>query len=184
MGNFVNFLSFQCGWFACMFAAANGQPSVAALCSLAVVALHLRLTHASRVELKLLGAAALIGAIWENALALAGWTKFPGGVEIAGLAPAWMVTQWMMFSTTLNHSLAWLKPWPRIATILGAASGPLAYLAGERLGAIELTDRHAALFALAAGWAIFTPLLLALARRWGNVSNGDASTALHRAQHA
>ena len=79
MSNAINLVAFQAGWFACILAAANGMPWIAAGASLAVVLLHLALARDARPELKLALAAALIGAIFENALALAGWTGFAGG---------------------------------------------------------------------------------------------------------
>jgi hypothetical protein len=166
MAHLFNFVAFQIGWFACILSAANHWPWAAVFASLAVVVVHLYRARDPRAEGKLILAAGLIGAVWENALALGGLTGFHDGVLLNGTAPLWMVAQWMMFATTLNQSLAWLKPRLRLAAALAAVGSPLSYLAGERFGAIVLLERDAALIALAAGWAVLAPLLLHLARRW------------------
>ncbi|MFM9967731.1 MAG: DUF2878 domain-containing protein, partial [Burkholderiales bacterium] len=163
MSNAINIVAFQAGWFACILSAANGMPWLAAGVSLAVVLLHLARAHDVRAELKLALAAGIAGAMFENALALAGWTGFEGGVLIAGSAPLWMVAQWMMFATTLNLSLAWMKSRLLLAALFGAIGAPLSYLGGERLGALQILDRDAALWALGLGWALLAPLLLILA---------------------
>lgn len=184
MSRFANAAVFQAGWFASILSAANGMPWTAALSALAVVAAHLWLTQDFQAELKLMLAAGLIGAIWENALALAGWTVFQDGKLIANTAPLWMVAQWMLFATTLNLSLSWLKPRLAVAALFGAIGAPLSYLAGERLGALSMPQHQEALIALALGWAVLTPLLVLLARRWDGSRSGPQITLVDRMRHA
>ena len=184
MSNTVNFIAFQAGWFACILSAANGMPWTAAGASVAVVLLHLARAGDARAELKLALAAALIGAVFENALALAGWTGFDGGQLAPHTAPLWMVSQWMMFASTLNLSLAWMKPRLALAAAFGAIGAPLSYLGGERLGALHILDRDAAVIALAVGWALLAPLLLVLARRWNGYGETAGSASLAQVRHA
>lgn len=184
MHNAINFIAFQAGWFTSILCAANGMPWSAAGAVLMVVAVHLARARKAAAELKLALAAALVGAIFENALSLAGWTRFTGGELVPGTAPLWIVAQWMMFATTLNLSLSWLKPKPIVAAIFGAVGAPLSYFAGERLDAIQIPDRDAALVALALGWALLLPLLLRLARRWDGYAISPASEITVRVGHA
>ncbi len=81
------------------------------------------------------------------------------------LSTLWLVALWANFATTLNVSLSWLHGKPLMAAILGALGGPLAYWAGERLGAIEM-DRPLLVPLLVVGlaWSIVTPALFGLAR--------------------
>jgi len=67
----------------------------------------------------------------------------------------------MIFATTLNASLGWLAGRYRLAAALGAICGPVSYVAGARLGAIEL-PAHAglSLTAIAIVWAGVMPSLL------------------------
>ena len=160
----VNFIAFQFGWLACVLGAAHGLAWAGTGLALAVVAWHLSRASAPRAELMLILTAAGIGALWDSALAAVGWIRYPSGVLIEGAAPHWIVALWMLFATTLNLSLGWLKRRMPLAVVFGAVGGPLAYLGGAGLGALEMVEQSHALAALALGWAVFTPLLLQVAR--------------------
>ncbi len=71
---------------------------------------------------------------------------------------------WLLFATTLNSSLGWLQRRLRLASLLGAISGPLCYRAGEALGALQLGS-PVVYAATAVEWALMMPLGLLLARR-------------------
>lgn len=161
----LNVVLFQAGWLACVLGAANGYVREGAATALAIVAWHaLRAARPSR-ELALAAGAAVLGFAFESLLVQAGWVRFASGVLLDGTAPYWMVALWALFATTLNLSLRALQTRLALAAVLGAVGGPLAYYAGARLGALDLVQPAAMLAALAAGWALATPLLLTLARR-------------------
>ncbi|MDH3410780.1 MAG: DUF2878 domain-containing protein, partial [Gammaproteobacteria bacterium] len=86
------------------------------------------------------------------------------------LAPYWIVTMWMLFATTLNVSMRWLRGKPAIAAAFGLIGGPLAYIAGQKLGGIELSNPIAALIALGIGWAVMMPILLRLSEIFDGMS--------------
>jgi hypothetical protein len=77
---------------------------------------------------------------------------------------------WMSFATTLNVAVRWLRGRVFIAALFGAVGGPLSYLAGDGLGALELVNHAAALVSLSIGWAVATPLLVAVATRFDGVT--------------
>lgn len=162
---FLNFVAFQAAWFAAVLSAAAGSPWIAAVVVALVVAIHLWRSARPRGELGLVIACAVLGGAWDSLLVAVGWVAYPSGMVFAFAAPYWIVAMWMSFATTLNVSLAWLKGRDALAVAFGAAGGPLAYFAGEKLGGIVLVDRPAALVALGLGWAIMMPLLLRLADR-------------------
>lgn len=161
----VNVILFQAGWFACVLGAANGAPWAGVVAAVALVAWHLaRATQPGRESVLILAAVAL-GLAFETLLVRTGWVRFEAGMLHAGTAPYWMVALWAMFATTLNVSMRPLRSRPVLAALLGAIGGPAAYYAGARLEALELVAAGAALVAVGIGWAIVTPLLLAMARR-------------------
>jgi uncharacterized membrane protein (UPF0136 family) len=61
--------------------------------------------------------------------------------------------------------MSWLKGKPLLASVLGAIFGPLSYMAGERLGAMEFVNYQSAIIALALIWALVMPLLVTVAIR-------------------
>jgi len=175
MPMFANFLAFQLGWFACVLGGAHGLPWLGSGIAAAIVAWHL--THAARPmqELILVLIAGAIGAVWDSALVTLGWISYPSGMLLAGTAPYWIVALWMLFATTLNVSLAWLKRSALLAALFGAIGGPLAYYGGAKLGALSFLAPTPALVALVLGWGLLTPLLIRLALRFdGFVSALDA----------
>lgn len=164
-----NFIAFQAGWFACVLAAARGWPWAGTVTAAAIVAWHVARAARPAEELKLITSAVLIGALWDSALTALGWLAFTSGTVIEGAAPHWILALWALFAMTLNVSLRWLQGRWALAAVLGAVAGPLSYWAGARLGAVVLVAPEFALGALAAGWAMMMPALLALARRYDGV---------------
>ena len=162
----VNFGLFQIGWFGCVLSSAAGRPWLGAILAAVIIGWHLWRAPSAAAELKLIGLAVLIGAVWDSLLVWQGWLNYQHGMLLPFAAPYWIVIMWALFATTLNVSLRWLKGRWLSAALFGAIGGPLAYYAGQRLGAVEFVEMHSALLALLLGWALFTPLLMALSRRY------------------
>jgi len=161
----ANFILFQLGWFACVLGASSALPWAGTGIALLIVGWHLSRAAQPRRELVLILAAGAVGLFFETLLISSGTVHYPHGVLPGGLAPHWMVALWMLFATTLNLSLAWLKRRVALAAVLGAIGGPLAYAGGAKLGALVFVHEATGLLAIGAGWALLTPLLILLARR-------------------
>ena len=165
MRTLINFVAFQIGWFSCVISAAKGSPWVGLLVVILAVGLHLRTTERLRDELRLLVLAVVMGLGFDSLLVAFGWVRYPSGMLISGIAPYWILAMWALFSTTLNVSMGWLKNKLLLASVMGAVFGPLSYLAGQRLGAIELIDFRTSMTALAVIWAMAMPTLMYAASR-------------------
>jgi hypothetical protein len=158
----VNAAAFQVGWLCCVLAGANHLPWLGTLTALLIVACHVSHATRPRNELLLILSAGAIGAVWDSLLVYAGWLQHPSGTLIEGTAPHWIVAMWLLFATTLNVSLRWLKHRPLLAAALGAVAGPAAYFAGYKLGGVQIPEFTTAMTALALGWAVFMPFLMLL----------------------
>ncbi len=145
-----NFAAYQVAWFAVLLGAARGIAWAGAALALLVAVVHLALRRDPR-ELRVMGLAAAIGVLIDSTLALSGQVRFASAWP-GELAPYWMLSLWIVFATTLNHSLRWLMVRPVAAAIGGALGGPLAYLAGERLGALDIATPAIALPLIAVLW--------------------------------
>lgn len=162
----VNILSFQAGWFASVLGAARGSSWLGPAVLVPLVAFHLARAVDRRTEALILAASGVAGLLAETAMIAAGFylpavSPFP-----APLAPPWLVAMWVNFGTTLSVSLRFLEGRPVLAALLGAAAGPLAYLAGEGLGAIRFPDpRWPGIMALAVLWGAAVPGLFLLRGR-------------------
>lgn len=162
---FLNFVACQAAWFACVLGGANDRALAGTMVVGAVIGLHLALAQRRLPEALLIAVAAVIGLVWDSALVALGLMSYPAGNFAAGLAPYWIVAMWALFATSLNLSMAWLKGRPWLAVPFGAVGGPLAYLAGERLGGLQMPDPVLALGVQALGWAVLLPMLTHLAAR-------------------
>ena len=114
----------------------------------------------------------LLGFVADSLLTGLGLLRFPSGQFHPQFAPYWMVAMWMLFATTFNVSLRWLKARLGLAALLGMVAGPLAYYGGAKLGGVSFANPVASLLAVAGVWTLAMPLLLVIASRW----NGMAET--------
>lgn len=150
----IQALGFQALWFNAVL----GKNQWLAL-GLALLACSVVFSPKRRADLKL-WPLAILGLVGDALLTALGLFEFDH-------APFWLATIWLGFVFTLNHSLHWLNStrWMLVAT-LGSVSGTLSYLAGARLGAVNLPlgEVFSAML-LATYWALFLPSLILLRRR-------------------
>jgi hypothetical protein len=160
-----NFVAFQAGWFACVLSAADGMLWLGLVVVSLVVILHVQMSEWRTDELVLVFVAVALGLLFDSLLVMSGWLSYSSGILISGIAPYWILAMWALFATTINLSMSWLKGKPLLASVLGAIFGPLSYMAGERLGAMEFVNYQSAIIALALIWALVMPLLVTVAIR-------------------
>lgn len=161
MTPFVNFLLYQIGWFCCVLGAAWHSPWLGMSIALGLVAAHFWLATDRTTQLKLVLAAAGVGFIIDSSQLWIGAFVFPSGILVDWLPPPWMTVLWIQFATTFRYSMRWLSRRYALSAFFGFTGAPLAFFAGERLGAIQfLTPRltHYALLALL--WSVAVPLLV------------------------
>lgn len=163
----LNVVVFYVGWFAIVLAAAREQGWLALAAGLMVVAIHLVVSRQPVTELKLVSVAALVGLALEATLIGLGMARYAAPGPIAALPPAWLIGLWMAFATTFNVSLRPLQSRMVLSGLLGLIAAPLSYLAGDRLGGMQLSEPLLfSLIAVGLLWAVAFPMLLSLARRW------------------
>lgn len=162
---FVNLAVFKVAWTAVVVSAAAGVPVVGAIAVAIAVGIRLWSCDNPEAEIRLLLVAATMGLAWESALVLAGLLEYSSGTWMPGLAPYWIVAMWILFATTLNSGMRWLRRSTAIAAVAGAIGGPLAFFAGASIGAVELASPVIALISIGIGWAVMLPFLVKLAIR-------------------
>lgn len=120
-----------------------------------------------RSDLALMLGAAVLGFGLDTLWVQSGLVKFSSPLPWDRVAPLWIVSLWIGFALTFNHSLYPLKTRPLWSAVLGLTGGPLAYWLAERSNrAVELASPlWLVLLALAVAWGLVTPLLLLWARR-------------------
>ena len=106
---------------------------------------------------------ALLGYFFDSLLVLSGAISFPVAFQLGGPSPLWMVALWFAFGAAFEDGFGWLRTRPRIAVVLGALGGSIAYWGGARLGA--LTFPHGVGYGLTLTgicWGLAFPSLLVL----------------------
>lgn len=164
----VPWLAFQAVWLICAIGAARGVSAPGIVAALVFAAAMIAFSRRPSSDALLVGASGILGFAIESALIMAGLVSFSAPWPNEMVAPAWMVALWLAFGASLpsmaaalgNHRL-------KLAAALGAIAGPLAYLAGARLGALDLGVTPAwSLLVLSAVWAAVMAGLMALHERF------------------
>ena len=170
MNLLINVAAFKLGWISSVVGGAQQIPWLGPVVVFAAVALHLSRAQRPSSELVLILSCGLIGAVFDSVLVAASWVTFPSGMFSELMAPYWIVTMWMLFGTTINLSMRWMRGRPLLASAFGFVGGPLAYLGGHKIGGIQFVDQPAAIAMLAIGWAVMMPLLMRLGERLDGVT--------------
>lgn len=159
----LNVVAFKVGWVTSVVGAAHALPWAGPVVVAIALAIHLGFAARPGTELALITSCAILGGMFDSALVAVGWVTYPSGMLSPVLAPYWIVGLWVLFATTLNVSFRWLRSRKLLAAAIGAVAGPMSYVAGSQLGAIEFVDPTAALVSLGAAWALLLPLILHIA---------------------
>lgn len=159
-------LAYQATWFAAVIGAGRGLWWPGVLMAVLFALWRLSVSPHRVLELRLVLAALGIGLVLENLWVGSGLLSYTAAWPWAG-SPAWILALWWVFALVIVPLLGYLHRRLWLAALLGAIGGPLAYLGAARgWNAVQFTEPgwHS-LLALAAGWALATPLLVALAAR-------------------
>ena len=151
----INFGLFQLGWFIAIWGAAHQKllPSMIAIALILMI--YIIQARYKKEAFILLLLIMLLGPIFDQCLLSFELIEYKSQFS-EYIVPIWIVALWGLFATTLNISLSWLKHYKLLAVLFGLIGGPLAYIAAEKLNAIQLMNSYA-LLALALGWALLSP---------------------------
>lgn len=159
----LNALLFQIGWLVCVL----GGDLWALTVGLALLAAHWIWVSRERREWLVIGVGALLGMGVDSLLHALQLFRFE---TVSFGIPWWLAVLWLLFLTTLNHSLVALQRVPQLALPVGALGGPASYYAGVALEAARFgVALPQALAMLALVWAVLLPLLVLMMkfRRFG-----------------
>ena len=115
---------------------------------------HIYISPQRWAELKLICTVAVIGIAIDSLLQQLGAFEFANPNHI----PLWLMTLWLCFAATLNHSLGFLARSHLLQIAVGALLPGLSYLAGARFGAVELGYSNLIIYLILG--AIWAPLLV------------------------
>lgn len=128
-----NFLVFQLGWIC----SAYFHDYRAFLINMAILFWLYLVEPWSKRRVKLTLQFVAIGLIIDSILYYVGVLYFSGA---SVMIPLWLISLWVLFSTTLTVSLSWLMENKYYAMVGGAIFGPLAYWSGQQFDAIVIVN--------------------------------------------
>ena len=110
--------------------------------------------------------ATVVGVAVEVVQVAAGAYFFTSGTLSDVWPPLWLLAMWAQFAAIFRFSLRRVVPRLLPAALFGAAGGPIAFIAGERLGAVTLLPptMHG-LLRLSLTWAIALVAFSVVVRR-------------------
>ena len=151
-------------WLAVVYAAAQGYPLLAALCSVLSAGICLRLHPATSVRLGLVST--LIGMAGDIAVVAIGGLDFSAASPVLPV-PMWMGGLWLAFGTSLPAFEPFLSKRFWLTPVLGVVGGIGAYISAGTFGAVELGEAGRLTMVIAVGllWATAFPLLVHMAKR-------------------
>ena len=131
-----------------------------------LVGAYVVLSSERNVEVGFVLFATVVGTAVEVFQIAAGTYHFTSGTGNGVWPPPWLLAMWAQFATTFRFSLRRVIAQPLPAALFGAAGGPIAFIAGQRLGAVPLLPpvTHGVL-RLSLTWAIALVVFLVVVRR-------------------
>lgn len=155
------------GWFACVIGASKELfwlgPLTVALLVLASVSIR-GSRFFSRILILLL-ASVIFGLLFDSLLIGFDIYTPKRWLMPAPLVTLWLLALWANFSITIDTSLNWFQNHFGYAAILGAVFGPIAYLSGQRFGALTINrSLSRAIIILAIAWALAMVILNIIAK--------------------
>lgn len=160
----LNYITFQAGWFACVWGAGQGMVWLGPLFVAVVMAFQagilMRMTR-GQVYFVLLGVS--IGLSLDTGMILAGVYDPVREFMSWPFAPVWIIALWVLFTGSFSLSLQALHGRPLLACLLGAVAAPLSYAAGGRMGAAAMNPSFLKSYvAFGVVWGVAVPVLFAL----------------------
>ncbi|MGV6806587.1 MAG: DUF2878 domain-containing protein [bacterium] len=165
---FINIVVFQIGWLVCV----QGNNVAAFVTALLVLIAHNLFICRDIREWLLIAGFASGGIIVDSLIQNSGLILFYDALSVhtatasISLLPLWMISLWLVFSTTLCHSLAPLANRMPVAALFGATGAPFSYFAGAKLSGSTLAEPLIGpLLVEGIFWALYFPLGLLAAQK-------------------
>jgi hypothetical protein len=132
----INAVSFQIVWFICV----QGNNLNAVLATIILLSLHQFIYKMNFKIWPVLIAFSLLGYLGDSLIARLLLIEYSDNLN--PLAPLWLLSLWLSFATTLNHSMKWLFKTPYLTICIALFIVPLSYLAGINLSDSTLSGSY------------------------------------------
>ena len=139
-----------------------GGDLIAVAVTATILVLHSQFFVLARKEWLLMLGVSLMGMSLDSVWVVSTVLDFP---QAQSIIPVWLMCLWVVFSTSLCHSLSWLQHRLILASLLGAIAGPSSYLAGAAMAGVVISEPIIiSITFIAIAWSLLFPLALFFAR--------------------
>ncbi len=161
----ANAVKFQLGW---VLVVLYGN-TMAMICALAALLIYGKWFYTGIQDALLIAATVLLGFFGDTLMGYFGLLVYPSGLVVP---PFWMVTLWLLFSTTLPWSLRPLIRKRLLFIAFCIVGGPLSYVVGVRFTDVEFgLERMQSIAALGMIWIAHALILSNFVGRWEAANN-------------
>jgi hypothetical protein len=161
----TNAAIFQVGWF---LSVVYGNVIAAIVFTIAVVVYGVFYLRA-RSEIVLIATIIALGYAGDTLLGSFGVLLYPSGMVFP---PFWMVTLWLLFAMALPWSLRWIVERKYWFVLFSAIGGPISYVIGVNLSAVQFGSDSTLVIALVALlWLVHGLSIHSLFSRWQQSRN-------------
>jgi hypothetical protein len=150
----LNLVGFQVCWLGLIYWGNSFTPI-----ALLMITAHFFFLSNKPHELLLVVCVTIIGCCVDMILALTGIFVF----ENTPFIPFWLMVLWVCFSSTISHSLQFLKSSIKLQIFVGAVIAPLSYIGGFKFDMVDFTYSLFTTYAvLSLIWSIFMVIIFKL----------------------
>jgi len=158
--NLINFLTFQLGWFGCVFYA-NDSTSVLSITAVALIVHGLFVVEDVR-EWLVIACVVAVGAAVDTLLGLTPVLNY----GMNEMLPVWLFCLWVLFATLIHHGCRWMQQNLLLASVLAALFAPLSYWTGVKLTSASFgMEPLFSMVIIGACWALIFPASLYFSSR-------------------
>ena len=155
----VNIIGFQSCWWACVLGSSFNWAYLGPFMMFLFLILHFYIHSFSLNELKIVIIVGIIGTIIDSSFQVTGIIEYKDSLS-SFLPPLWIISMWVGFAATINHSMDWLKNNILVGFAAGLVFGPLSYITGEKFSVINFNYSSVnPILILAIAWAFTIPIL-------------------------
>lgn len=142
----LNAIGFQVVWFICV----QGNNLNAAIATIALLFFHQLIFRMNLKAWPILIAFSFVGYLGDSVIANILHIQYTDG--LTHLAPLWLLSLWLAFATTLNHSMQWLFKTPILTLLIALAFVPMSYLIGIKISGSFLHSAYALFYTIEGLW--------------------------------
>ena len=161
INNIYNIVGFQICWWSCVLGVVNDYQYLGPIAMTMFLLVHFICFSKNIREIYFVVIIGIFGVLIDSSFLTFDIIKYKYPI-LNSFAPLWIISMWIGFASTINHSMYWLNGQHYLMALFGFVFGPLSYLAGLNFEALIFEKSLSVLLILGVVWAFSLPLMFFL----------------------